>query len=37
MRKLWTQREVIEMANILGLKNFDRKANRWAYAQMEVK
>ncbi|MDD4381743.1 MAG: hypothetical protein PHE21_00125 [Candidatus Dojkabacteria bacterium] len=26
MRKEWTQREVIEMANILGLKNFDRKA-----------
>ena len=26
MRKLWTQREVIEMADILGLKNFDRKS-----------
>jgi hypothetical protein len=26
MRKLWTQREVIEMAKILGFKNFDRRS-----------
>ena len=26
MRNLWTQREVIEMADLLGFKNFDRRA-----------
>lgn len=26
MRREWTQREVIEIANLLGFKNFDRKA-----------
>jgi len=26
MRKLWTQREVIEMAKLLGFKNFDRRS-----------
>ncbi len=26
MRRLWTQREVIEMAKLLGFKNFDRRA-----------
>jgi hypothetical protein len=35
MRNLWTQREVIEMANILGLKNFDRKAIAY-YTSMKV-
>jgi hypothetical protein len=26
MRREWTQREVIEMANLLGFKNFDRRS-----------
>ena len=26
MRNLWTQREVLEMADLLGFKNFDRRA-----------
>lgn len=34
-RKLWTQREVIEMADILGLKNFDRKSIAY-YTRMGV-
>lgn len=35
MRREWTQREVIEMADILGLKNFDRKSIAY-YTRMGV-